>query len=79
MNLNVADREALAQYVSALQVVKRVSVVATARGLEGGTDFGIDSVMQRITHFVTFFRKSRAKPAGVPQDAAKPRNLHDAR
>jgi len=50
MYLNVADREALAEYVSALQVVKCMSVGATPRCLGGAKHFGVDSVMQRIAH-----------------------------
>ena len=50
MYLDVADREALAEYVRALQVVKRMGIIATLRGLEGAKDFGVDCVVQRIAH-----------------------------
>jgi len=50
MYLHVAEREPLAEYVSALQVVKRSSVFAASRGFESDMDFGIDSVMQRNAH-----------------------------
>jgi hypothetical protein len=46
MHVNVAQREALAEYVGALQVVKGVNVIATPGSLEGGAGFGDDRVIE---------------------------------
>ena len=50
MHLNMTNGEALAEYVRALQVVKRGSIFAALRGRAIPANFGVDCVTQRIAH-----------------------------
>ena len=50
MHVDVAQREALAEYVRALQVVKGGGVIATPGSLQGGAGFGVDRIIERIVH-----------------------------
>jgi len=50
MDVNVADSLALTEDVGALQVVKRICVLASPRVLAGAEDFGVNCIIQGVTH-----------------------------
>ncbi len=66
MHVNVAQRDALAEYVRALEVVEGFGVIATPGSVEGRAGFGVDRVIEQIGH-----RRSglRSKVIGAPTDA----------